>query len=528
MREIRNKNSKHRFRKKALRLPIAMHFYSSFALVIMLSTIITNLSFNSVVSSYIEDECITRIDNAVYSCSSFANAFSTSSESELIGTDEEIKTNLIDSILTSTDISNNASMVLMSTKNISAEYFNATEDTYSLIWPMENYSTTTIQESQDVLNNILLQNGISVDKTVKRLEINDIDYYYRFVRLDYHANSSDSHYSEYDNYYLLFYVDSTFYSSFVASLNTALISAMIVAIIAAGIISILVSYPIIHSARALNRFASRISRGNFKSMTDRMTSTELNDLSESMNQMAYQLDANDQEQKTFFQNASHELRTPLMSIQGYAEGIKYGVFDNEKQEEAVDIIISETTRLSTMVENLLSISKMDLSASGNYQVKKQILSVFDLSSNVIDKVRGGFLHNGKELVNELYVKNEYIYANENDIYRMLENILSNALRYAKHYVYFNVSTKGDDIVFDIYDDGPGIDPELATHIFDRFAKGSDGKHGIGLALAKAICKEHNGTITANNHVTTHGAQFIVSIPKTTKNRQLSSINNEMN
>ena len=49
-----------------------------------------------------------------------------------------------------------------------------------------------------------------------------------------------------------------------------------------------------------------------------------------MNQMAYKLEEADIEQKTFFQNASHELRTPLMSIQGYAEGLKYGVFESDE------------------------------------------------------------------------------------------------------------------------------------------------------------------------------------------------------
>ena len=77
--------------------------------------------------------------------------------------------------------------------------------------------------------------------------------------------------------------------------------------------------------------------------------------------MAYKLEENDVEQKTFFQNASHELRTPLMSIQGYAEGIKCGVFEDEESKgEAVDVIIAETERLSNLVENLLSISKMDM------------------------------------------------------------------------------------------------------------------------------------------------------------------------
>ena len=61
-----------------------------------------------------------------------------------------------------------------------------------------------------------------------------------------------------------------------------------------------------------------------------------------------------------------------MSIQGYAEGIKCGVFeDKESKENAVDVIIAETQRLSNLVENLLSISKMDMSKSGNYEVKSR-------------------------------------------------------------------------------------------------------------------------------------------------------------
>jgi len=244
-----------------------------------------------------------------------------------------------------------------------------------------------------------------------------------------------------------------------------------------------------------------------------------------MNRMAQKLEQSDKEQKTFFQNASHELRTPLMSIQGYAEGIKYDVFNDDEKNDAVDVIISETTRLTGLVENLLSISKMDMSRSGTYTVKKTIINVQDLAEDIVDRVRGNFLHDGKELVTDIRAGDSYICANENDILRMLENIFSNCNRYADKQVEFSVRKVKNEIEFTIADDGPGIDEDFLPNLFDRFAKGSDGKHGIGLALVKAIAEEHDGTVTAGNRPQ-GGAVFTVSLPVIRPKEQLSHKNNK--
>ena len=214
-----------------------------------------------------------------------------------------------------------------------------------------------------------------------------------------------------------------------------------------------------------------------------------------------------------------------MSIQGYAEGIKYDIFNEDEKLNAVDVIISETTRLSTLVENLLSISKMDMSRSGNYTVKKTILNVQELSEDIVARVRGNFLFENKELVTDIRAEDSYICANENDILRMLENIFSNCNRYAEKQVDFSVFKVKDNINFVISDDGPGIDREVMPTLFDRFAKGNDGKHGIGLALARAIAEEHGGSITADNKLQ-GGAVFVISLPVIKPKVQLSYINNE--
>ena len=217
-----------------------------------------------------------------------------------------------------------------------------------------------------------------------------------------------------------------------------------------------------------------------------------------------------------------------MSIQGYAEGLKYGVFESEEdRDNAINVIIDETGRLSGLVENLLSISKMDMSRSGNYEVKKQNIDVSRICDTIIDRVRGNFIHEDKAIINNIHLKKTYIYANENDMIRCLENIFSNCLRYCSTAVTFKCSRDetGTNVIFEISDDGPGISPEVIDHLFERFSKGSDGKHGIGLALAKAIAEEHNGTVKAYNKPE-GGACFDIIIPVVMPRDQLSKINND--
>ena len=304
------------------------------------------------------------------------------------------------------------------------------------------------------------------------------------------------------------------------------IQAALLAIIIAGVLSIVMTYPLIFSTQRLSRFAKRIAKSDFKPLKGHIVSKELSELGDVMNQMAYKLEESDIEQKTFFQNASHELRTPLMSIQGYAEGLKYGVFESdEDRNNAIDVIIDETGRLSGLVENLLSISKMDMSKSGNYEVKKQTINARKICDTIIDRVRGNFIHEDKAIINDIKIKNAYIYGNENDLIRCLENIFSNCLRYCKTAVTLRCYKDEDSVVFEISDDGPGIAPEVADHLFERFSKGSDGKHGIGLALALAIAEEHGGTVKAHNKEK-GGACFEIIIPCVKRRDQLSKMNND--
>ena len=201
-----------------------------------------------------------------------------------------------------------------------------------------------------------------------------------------------------------------------------------------------------------------------------------------------------------------------MSIQGYAEGIRYDVFDDEKA--AADIIISESQRLTGMVENLLTISRMDTASTGGQNIQKQIFDFKELMESVVEKMRGSALHAQKNISIRFPAEDIHVLGNENDLFRAFENILSNGLRYASRSVDITIRTlpESGEVSVAVMDDGTGISEELLPHIFDRFSLGENGKHGIGLALVKAIVLEHKGTVTAANRSDgTKGAVFTVTL-----------------
>ncbi|MBR2523253.1 MAG: HAMP domain-containing histidine kinase [Clostridiales bacterium] len=508
----------------SIKLPIAIHLYATFLIVILLMAMSMLFMSQGILSTYIGNECNKRIDNAVSSCQTLAQTLTLPDYDISNMTDYDIGTSLLNAIVSSADISNEATIALIYTKD-------GVDSDYMLLWPTKSYSLSSYNATDHVIGEITENHGIKESGKNQTINIDGSIYFYRI--LSFRFSPEENIYHTINDYYIVLFVNSRPYYSLAESLVYILIQVVLIIIIVAGLLSLFNSIPLFLTTRRLSEFSKRIGRGDYRPIdTEKAASRELTDLSAQMNIMASKLEKSDLEQKTFFQNASHELRTPLMSIQGYAEGIKYGVFDNEEKDKAVDVIIDETDRLTNMVSNLLTISKMDMAKSGDYTVKKQIINCSELAENTIDRVRGNFIHEDKEISNEITKEDLYIYANESDIFRMLENIFSNCLRYCRSTVRFvcKKDKTGKFIHFMISDDGPGISEDVLPKLFDRFATGTAGKHGIGLALAKSIVEEHNGTITGYNMTGKNGeitgAVFEIKIPLISKKEQLSRLNKE--
>jgi len=106
-----------------------------------------------------------------------------------------------------------------------------------------------------------------------------------------------------------------------------------------------------------------------------------------------------------------------------------------------------------------------------------------------------------------------VYGNEKDLFRAFENLLSNALRYAENHISLTLEASKKTANIHIIDDGEGIPEDLLPDIFNRFVRGEKGKHGIGLALVKAITEDHGGSVSAHNRSDgTVGAVFEITLP----------------
>ncbi len=306
--------------------------------------------------------------------------------------------------------------------------------------------------------------------------------------------------------YLFLYSDIAQSKELVITVNIILAFILFLAASIAFIISNVLAKKISNPISELSKFASQIGDRDYSHSQVKFTNDEIGELGKTMRAMADKLSVYDSTMKTFLQNASHELRTPLMSIQGYAEGIKYGVVDNE--DKAVEIIIDESKRLTTIVEDLLYLSKIDAMQD---DLKIEVVSGENLLRSCIERVSGIALSSNTEI--NLHVSDKDIYLNidEEMLSRALINILGNSLRYAKTTIDITLSKLGDVSVIQIADDGIGFAEEDIDRIFDRFYKGKGGKYGLGLAITKTIVEKHKGTIIVGNNPQ-QGAYFKIQLP----------------
>lgn len=260
-----------------------------------------------------------------------------------------------------------------------------------------------------------------------------------------------------------------------------------------ALLVLMMAHRLTRSLRTVEQTAEQISRKNFITAEKTFPTKELESLRHSINAMSEQLKHADRKEKTFFQNISHELRTPLMSIGGYAQGIEQDVFPDAK--DAARVILSESERLTDMVNELLKLSKLDK------QEESPILSPIALHALIepaMDRIAGVAL---KAKVN-LFWKDEtsdaLLTTDENRIGLIFDNLLSNAVRYAKSSVTIRTSVRDNLIVLTVEDDGEGISEEDLPHIFDRCYIGKGGHNGVGLALAKATAESIGAEMTAQN------------------------------
>jgi|GEM_PF-185817 len=305
--------------------------------------------------------------------------------------------------------------------------------------------------------------------------------------------------------YILLYCPIQDMSSIMEELSKLLFITMSVIAMFAIVVLWFVCGSISGPVTRLSAAARGIGEKKFRKVETGATVTELCELEDEINRMQEKLFQADQAERTFFQNASHELRTPLMSISGYAQGIQCGVFEDISQ--AAGVILDESTRLTEVVDGILTLTRMDQS---RYQIVPVEIVIEHFLEERLERLEGFAYSKNKKLV-FLPGKEHTIVTDVMLLERAFSNVASNCIRYASKEVTVTTGSEDEKVIVTVRDDGPGLKESDIEHIFDRFYKGKGGNHGLGLAIARCSLEYMGASVEAS--ASPEGAVFRIILPQ---------------
>ena len=219
----------------------------------------------------------------------------------------------------------------------------------------------------------------------------------------------------------------------------------------------------------------------------------------------------------FVDTATHELRTPLANIKAYAETLALAdMIDVEQQKQFLNTINSEATRLARFVDDLLSVSSMEL---GSLSLNKQVTELGRMLNEVLSKVRPQADEKKLTLDVAFPEKMPEPELDKDKIAAVLVNLLGNAVKYtpAGGRVVFRVHITDQQIEASIEDTGVGIAADELPKVFEKFFRSPDPRvqqetgTGLGLALAQEVVRLHGGRITVESEIN-KGSTFTVLLP----------------
>ncbi|WP_072446075.1 sensor histidine kinase [Blautia sp. Marseille-P3201T] len=230
----------------------------------------------------------------------------------------------------------------------------------------------------------------------------------------------------------------------------------------------------------------------------------LNRVDEQNKQIASQVEELKQAEavrREFSANVSHELKTPLMSISGYAEIMKNGMVRPQDISEFAGRIYDEASRLTSLVQDIIEISKLD-EKSGEMPFEN--VDIYEIAQDICQNLT--LQSKKKNVTLSIEGSNVEIYGVRHILYEMCYNLVDNAMKYNREggYVKVSLSTTEDHVCFTVEDNGIGIAKEEQERIFERFYRvdkshsRKTGGTGLGLSIVKHGAALHHAQIVLNS------------------------------
>ena len=261
---------------------------------------------------------------------------------------------------------------------------------------------------------------------------------------------------------------------------------------------------IVDPVAGITETAKRIAEGSYGVQIEKRYDDEIGTLADAINDMSLRINQSEKMKNEFISSVSHELRTPLTAINGWGETLleleKTGGGDSEQRRRGVHIILKESRRLTTMVEELLDFSKME---DGRFTLSIEQVDLQAEFEDAIYTYRELFKQESIELTydggDELF---DPIPGDPERLKQVFCNVLDNAAKHGGAGKRIDAAVRGDEgrIIITVRDYGPGIPEAELPFVKQKFYKGSSKARGsgIGLAVCDEIIRLHGGTFDIGN------------------------------
>ena len=238
---------------------------------------------------------------------------------------------------------------------------------------------------------------------------------------------------------------------------------------------------------------------------------EVHKLALVFNEMLESLERASMRERQFSSDVSHELRTPISVIVAESEyGTKY-IDTVGEAKESFAVIKRQSKRMTTMINQILEMARLD----NRLEIPKETFNLSSCLEKTLEDYKKLFVSKNIQLISNIE-ENITVFGNRVLLMRLIDNLISNALKYANSKIWISIA-KRNNIIIEVSDDGRGIADDEKAYIWDRFYKvdksrsiSEDNSSGLGLPISKKIVELHGGKIVALDNKP-QGAKFVINL-----------------
>lgn len=283
-------------------------------------------------------------------------------------------------------------------------------------------------------------------------------------------------------------------------------------ILISSFVAIFLANTITGPIKNVTETAEKMAQGDFKTKSMKKYDDELGKLSDTLNYMADEIVKREELKNDFISSVSHELRTPLTSIKGWAITLKHSPDDAEILSDGLNIIETESDRLTNMVEELLDFSKF---VSGKISLEKKETNINEIIEHIRKQLTPRAFRDNINFEVAIEDNMPATCTDGNRLKQVFINILDNAFKFTPHggRITLTGSYENNNFIFNIKDTGCGIPEEDISKVKEKFYKGKSSKSqsGIGLSICDEIINLMEGSFEIKSEID-EGTEVIITIP----------------